>query len=71
VRGNCDFIQKVRNAQAAQAIGVVVRAANPRGPGSGDPLAPPRGPLGSFPERETAIGNAPALVPGPGPLAQL
>ena len=34
-----------------------------------DPLAPRRGPLGSSPDRESAIGNAPALVPGP--LARL
>jgi hypothetical protein len=33
-----------------------------------DPLAPRRGPLGRFgssPDRERAIGNAPALVPEP------
>jgi hypothetical protein len=30
-----------------------------------DPSAPRRGPLGSSPDRESAIGNAPALVPGP------
>jgi hypothetical protein len=30
-----------------------------------DPLAPPRGPLGSAPDRESAKGNAPALVAGP------
>jgi hypothetical protein len=34
-----------------------------------DPLAPRRGPLGPSPDRESAIGNAPALVPGP--LARL
>jgi hypothetical protein len=34
-----------------------------------DPLAPRRGPLGSSPDRKSAIGNAPALVPGP--LARL
>jgi hypothetical protein len=28
-----------------------------------DPFAPRRGPLGPFPDRERAIGNAPALVP--------
>jgi hypothetical protein len=30
-----------------------------------DPLAPRRGPLGSSPDRGGAVGNAPALVPGP------
>jgi hypothetical protein len=30
-----------------------------------DSLAPHRGPLGPSPDRESAIGNAPALVPGP------
>jgi hypothetical protein len=30
-----------------------------------DPLAPVENPLGSYPDRESAIGNAPALVPGP------
>jgi hypothetical protein len=30
-----------------------------------DPLMPRRGPLGSAPDREKAIGNADALVPGP------
>jgi hypothetical protein len=34
-----------------------------------DPFAPRRGPLGSSPDRESSIGNAPALVPGP--LARL
>jgi hypothetical protein len=34
-----------------------------------DPLAPPCGPLGSSPDRESAIGRAPSLVPGP--LARL
>ena len=34
-----------------------------------DPLAPRRGPLESSPDRERAIENAPALVPGP--LARL
>ena len=29
-----------------------------------DPSAPRRGPLGYSPDRESAIGNAPALVPG-------
>ena len=29
------------------------------------PLAPPCGPLGSSPDRQSAIGNTPALVPGP------
>jgi hypothetical protein len=33
---------------------------------SEDPLlAPRRGPLGPSPDRESGIGNAPALVPGP------
>jgi hypothetical protein len=39
-----------------------IRAANSRGPGG------PTGPLGSSPDRESAVGwvgNAPALVPGP------
>jgi hypothetical protein len=30
-----------------------------------DPLAPLPGPLESSPDRESATGNAPALVPGP------
>jgi hypothetical protein len=30
-----------------------------------DPFAPHRGPLGPSPDRERAIENAPALVPGP------
>jgi hypothetical protein len=30
-----------------------------------DSLAPRRGPLGPSPDKEIAIGNAPALVPGP------
>jgi hypothetical protein len=34
-----------------------------------DPLAPRRGPLGPSPDRESSIGNAPVLVPGP--LARL
>ena len=34
-----------------------------------DPLAPRRGTLGSSPDRERAVENAPALVPGP--LARL
>ena len=32
---------------------------------SHDPFAPRRGPLGSSPYREAAIGNAHTLVPGP------
>ena len=34
-----------------------------------DPLAPHRGPLGSSPDRDSAIGNATTLEPGP--LARL
>jgi hypothetical protein len=30
-----------------------------------DPLAPRRGPFGPSPDRESSIGNEPALVPGP------
>jgi hypothetical protein len=34
-----------------------------------DPFTPPRGPLEPSPDRESGIGNAPALAPGP--LARL
>ena len=40
-------------------------AANSRGPRvMWDPLAPPRGPIGPSPERESGFRNAPALAPG-------
>ena len=66
----------MRDADAASLAGreadaVPIRAANSkRVPGvPQDPLAPPRGPFGSSPDRESATGNAPA--PAPGPLAGL
>ena len=50
--------------------GVLIRAANSRGPGGpiGSLHTPSRAP-GSSPDRESAMRNAPALVPGP--LARL
>jgi hypothetical protein len=50
---------------AAFEAGLQTRGAGPGGPIPQDPLAPRRGPLGSSPDRQSAIGNAPALVPGP------
>jgi hypothetical protein len=64
-------VGRLRDSEVA-SLQVMVRAANSRGPGipagegvPQDPLAPRRGPLGSSPDGGSAIGNAPALVPGP------
>ena len=65
-------------ADIAAKMGVPTRAANPYAKGSRGSLRPHRtpwyllqkpGPLGSYPYRISAIGNVPALVPGP--LARL
>ena len=60
----------VRGASAArirEAFQASARAANSRGPGGF--TGPLRTPLGSSPDRGSAVGSAPALVPGP--LARL
>ena len=63
-----NFIEERVARQAARQVcrvqgRVKGRAADPGVPQ--DPLAPRRGPLGSSPDRGGAVGNAPALVPGP------
>jgi hypothetical protein len=61
--GDRDFWDAEEEA-AAYLYHASARAATPP-----DPVAPRRGPLGSSPDRDSAIGNVPALVPGP--LARL
>ena len=56
-----------RSRPSCAASRAWLRAANSRGPAGvpRDPFAPRRGPLGSSPDREGAIGNAPTdTVPG-------
>jgi hypothetical protein len=56
-----------RDLIQAERDDVLTGAANARGPRGvpRDAFAPPRGPLGPSPDRESGIGNAPALAPGP------
>jgi predicted TIM-barrel fold metal-dependent hydrolase len=60
---------RIDYAEVPDTAKVAIRAANSGGPAGGltgrDPFAPRRRPLRSYPDRESPIGNAPALVPGP------
>jgi hypothetical protein len=51
--------RRVTTPKAVLLLPVGMRAANSGGPGG------PTGPLISYPDRESPIGNAPSLVPGP------
>ena len=56
------YTQDAVDADAAYRAGLLIQGV----PGvPQDPLAPHRGPLGPSPDRDSAIGNASALVPGP------
>jgi hypothetical protein len=60
-RPTCGFADRDRKARWCSA-GLLTQGV----PGvPQDPFAPHRRPLISYPDRESPIGNAPALVPGP------
>jgi hypothetical protein len=52
-------------AQLAPDVILLQEPGPPTRGAPGDPFAPRQRPLGSSPDRERVIGNAPALVPGP------
>ena len=58
-----DHAQGCGNREALQQLSGLLTQGVPGVPR--DPFAPRRGPLGSSPDRESAIGNAHGLVPGP------
>jgi hypothetical protein len=68
--GGGEFFSTVAAADPAAST-VLFRAANPRGPGGSHrtPSDSVEDPLGLSSDRESVIGNAPTLVPGP--LARL
>ena len=66
VDGNDESLCEAHGRAVIQGVPrTVLPCASPSRAVLQDPLAPRRGPLGSSPDRESALGNAPALVPGP------